>query len=259
MRVARFSATDASPRFGIVDEDELVVLDGDPMFSGFETTDERIPLADVRLLSPVIPRSKIVAIGLNYPAHAADMPFGAPPNPLIILKPNTAVVGPEDAIQIPDGVGKVVHEGELGIVIGRIAKDVSEDEALDYVFGYTIGNDVSARDNMAEDGQFARAKGYDTFCPLGPWIETELDPDDLAIQTWVDGERRRSGRTSDQVHSAAKVVSFVSSVMTLLPGDVVLMGTPAGSGQILPGQRVEIEIEGIGKLTNPVVDKPARA
>jgi 2-keto-4-pentenoate hydratase/2-oxohepta-3-ene-1,7-dioic acid hydratase in catechol pathway len=250
VKIARFS-TGGDPRFGIVDGDEIVVLKGDPMFMGFDTTEERVPLDSVRLLAPVIPRSKVVCIGLNYPDHRADMGDVGPSTPLMFLKPNTAVVGPGDAIQLPPGIGKVVHEGELVIVIGRIAKQVKAADFADYVFGYTIGNDVSARDLMESDGQWARAKGYDTFAPIGPVIETELDPADAEITTFVDGEQRRHGNTSQMLHSIGEIVAFASDVWTLLPGDIIMTGTPGGLGGFTAGQTVDITIEGIGTLSNP--------
>ncbi|MET4584095.1 2-keto-4-pentenoate hydratase/2-oxohepta-3-ene-1,7-dioic acid hydratase in catechol pathway [Conyzicola nivalis] len=250
MKIARFS-NGGDPRFGIVDGDEIVVLTGDPMFSGFDTTEERIPLAEVRLLAPVIPRSKVVCIGLNYAEHKADMGDVGPSTPLMFLKPNTAVVGPGDAIQLPPNVGKIVHEGELVIVIGKIAKQVKAENAADYIFGYTVGNDVSARDLMVSDGQWARAKGYDTFAPIGPVIETELDPGNVEITTFVDGEQRRHGNTSQMLHSVAEIVAFASDVWTLLPGDIIMTGTPGGLGGFVAGQTVDITIEGVGTLSNP--------
>ncbi|MGB3413487.1 MAG: fumarylacetoacetate hydrolase family protein [Microbacteriaceae bacterium] len=252
MKIARYAYEDDF-RFGIVDEDFLVELKGDPIVSGFETTGKRVPLDQVRLLAPVIPRSKVVCVGLNYAAHNAELADSAkvPDNPLIFLKPNTSVVGPGDAIQIPPVEGRITHEGELGIVIGRIAKQIKAEDADSVIFGYTIGNDVSARDVQWADGQWARAKGYDTFCPIGPWIETELDPSALEITTYVDGELRRKGNTSDMIHKIPEIIEFVSNVWTLLPGDIILTGTPAGLGGFVDGQVVEIDIEGIGRLSNP--------
>ena len=251
MKIARFS-TGGDPRFGIVDGDELVVLKGDPMFLGFETLDERVPLADVKLLAPVIPRSKVVAVGKNYRDHAAEMGGEAPAEPLLFLKPNTSVVGPGDSIVIPKQSSQVDHEGELAIVIGSIAKNVAEADAASVIFGYTVANDVTARDLQKTDGQWARAKGFDTFCPLGPVIETEFDPTGKKIEVRVGGEVRQSGVLDDMVHSIAAIVAYASSVFTLLPGDVILTGTPAGVGPILSGEIVEVEIEGIGVLPNPV-------
>lgn len=251
MKIARFSTDGEDPRFGIVDDDEIVVLAGDPIFQGFDTTGERVRLADAKLLAPVIPRSKVVCVGLNYAEHKKDMGDTGPENPLIFLKPNTSVIGPGDPILIPPVEGRIVHEGELTIVIGRIAKQVKAADAEDYIFGYTIANDVSARDQMFADGQWARAKGYDTFCPLGPVIETELDISNLEIQTFVDGEPRRHGNTRDLLHKIPEIIEFASDVWTLLPGDVILTGTPAGLGGFTDGQTVDITIEGIGTLSNP--------
>jgi 2-keto-4-pentenoate hydratase/2-oxohepta-3-ene-1,7-dioic acid hydratase in catechol pathway len=251
VKIARFS-TGGDPRFGIVDDDEIVVLRGDPMFSGFDTTEERIPLADVKLLAPVIPRSKVVAVGRNYREHAAELGNEAPAEPLLFLKPNTSVIGPGDTIVRPHQSSRVDFEGELAIVIGSIAKNVSEADAASVVFGYTVANDVTARDLQQKDGQWARAKGFDTFCPLGPVIETEFEVADQAIETRVNGEVRQSGRLDEMVHSVASVIAYASAVFTLLPGDVILTGTPAGVGPIVAGDLVEVTVEGIGTLSNPV-------
>lgn len=257
MKIARFSTGGGDPRYGIVDENELVVLAGDPLFSGFETTGERVALAEAKLLAPVIPRSKVVCVGMNYAAHKAELHADTPNNPLIFLKPNTSVVGPGDTIQIPPVEGRIVHEGELAIVIGKIAKQIKAEDYADYVFGYTIANDISARDVMFADGQWARAKGYDTFCPLGPWIETELDWSNLEIQTFVEGEPRRHGNTGDMLYKVPEIIEFASSVWTLLPGDVICTGTPAGLGGFTDGQTVDITIEGIGTLSNPARNRDA--
>ncbi len=251
MKIARFS-TSGDPRFGIVDDDEIVVLRGDPMFSGFDTTEERIPLADVKLLAPVIPRSKVVAVGRNYREHAAELGNEAPAEPLLFLKPNTSVIGPGDTIVRPRQSSRVDFEGELAIVIGSIAKNVSEADAASVVFGYTVANDVTARDLQEKDGQWARAKGFDTFCPLGPVIETEFEVANQGIETRVNGEVRQSGRLDEMVHSVASVIAYASAVFTLLPGDVILTGTPAGVGPIMAGDTVEVTVEGIGTLSNPV-------
>ena len=251
MKIARFS-TGGDPRFGIVDDDEIVVLRGDPMFNGFDTTEERIPLADVKLLAPVIPRSKVVAVGRNYREHAAELGNEAPAEPLLFLKPNTSVIGPGDTIVRPRQSSRVDFEGELAIVIGSIAKNVSEADAASVVFGYTVANDVTARDLQEKDGQWARAKGFDTFCPLGPVIETEFEVANQGIETRVNGEVRQSGRLDEMVHSVASVIAYASAVFTLLPGDVILTGTPAGVGPIMAGDTVEVPVEGIGTLSNPV-------
>lgn len=257
MKIARFSAG-GDPQFGIVDDDELVVLAGDPMFHGYDTTGERLKLADVRLLAPVIPRSKVVCIGMNYAAHVATMQYEVPDNPLIFLKPNTAVIGPDEPIIIPPVDGRITHEGELVIVIGKIAKRVKAADWRDYVFGFTIGNDVSARDVMFADGQWARAKGFDSFAPIGPFIETELDPSALEIETFVDGEPRRKGNTRDMITKVPEIIEFVSDAWTLLPGDIIMTGTPDGLGGFVDGQTVEIHIEGLGVLRNPAKNRDDR-
>ncbi|MGV9193307.1 fumarylacetoacetate hydrolase family protein [Microbacterium sp. MC2] len=254
MRVARFAQGDTI-RYGIVDDTDLVVLAGDPLFAGFDTTGERVPLGEVALLAPVIPRSKIIAVGRNYREHAAEFGNEAPAEPLLFLKPNTSVIGPGDAIVRPPQSQQTDFEGELAVVIGRITKNVTPQTALDHVFGYTIGNDVTARDLQRSDGQWSRAKGFDTFCPLGPAIETEFDPDsDAQLIARVNGEVRQDAPISDMVHSVADIIAYASAAFTLLPGDVILTGTPAGVGPFSAGDTVEIEIKGLGTLRNPVRD-----
>ncbi|WP_410608386.1 fumarylacetoacetate hydrolase family protein [Amycolatopsis sp. lyj-109] len=233
------------------DGDDAQVLEiaehpfGQPNFTG-----KRWPLADVRLLAPILP-SKVIAVGRNYAKHAAEFGNEVPSAPMLFLKPSTTVIGPNAAIRRPD-VGRVDFEGELAIVIGQPVKNVPAARAASAILGYTVANDVSARDLQKSDGQWGRAKGFDTFCPLGPWIETSLDASDLSLTAEVDGELKQDGRTSDLVHKIPELVEFVSGVMTLLPGDVILTGTPEGVGPIEGGQSVSITIEGIGTLTNPV-------
>ncbi|MCU1635819.1 MAG: 2-hydroxyhepta-2,4-diene,7-dioate isomerase [Cryobacterium sp.] len=251
MKVARFSH-EGTIAFGIVDDDELVVLKGDPMFAGFDPTGDRVPLHVAKLLAPVIPRSKVVAVGKNYRAHASEMGGEAPGEPLLFLKPNTSVIGPGENIILPPQSEQVEHEGELAVIIGRIAKNITAGNALDAVFGYSVANDVTARDLQAKDGQWARAKGFDTFCPLGPVIDTEFDVYGVSIVTRVNGQERQSGSLDDMVHSVADIIAYASSVWTLLPGDVILTGTPAGVGPIVDGDTVEVEIAGLGTLSNPV-------
>jgi 2-keto-4-pentenoate hydratase/2-oxohepta-3-ene-1,7-dioic acid hydratase in catechol pathway len=258
VKIARFSTDDQSPQFGIVDDDHLVVLTGDPMYHGFETTGERVPLAQARILAPVIPRSKVVCVGMNYAAHAAEMGHEVAETPLIFMKPNTAVIGPGEPIILPPVEGRITHEGELVIVIGAIAKRVKREDWKDVVFGYTIGNDVSARDVMFADGQWARAKGYDTFAPIGPYIETDIDPTNLEIETFVDGELRRKGNTNDFIHSIPDIIAFITDAWTLLPGDIIMTGTPNGLGGFVDGQTVEIRIEGLGVLSNPAKNRDDR-
>lgn len=254
MRIARFNHGEGI-HYGIVDESDLVVLAGDPMFSGFDTTGQRIPLADVALLAPVIPRSKVVCVGKNYRDHAAEFGSKVPDEPLLFLKPNTAVIGPNDSIVRPPQSRRVDFEGELAVVIGRIAKNVSAENALDHVFGYMIGNDVTARDLQKSDGQWARAKGFDTFCPLGPAIETEFDPaGGASVVTRVNGEDKQRASLTDMVFDVATIIEYASAAFTLLPGDVILTGTPAGVGPLVAGDTVEVEIDGLGVLRNPVRD-----
>ncbi|MDY0913182.1 fumarylacetoacetate hydrolase family protein [Rathayibacter festucae] len=260
MKIARFATQRSGDNggaihFGILDEDDLVVLAGDPMFAGFETTGERIPLAEAKLLAPVIPRSKVIGIGKNYSDHAAEMGGDAPAEPLMFLKPNTSVIGPDEAIVLPEDSQQVEFEGELAIVIGAIAKNVRAEDYEDVVFGYTIANDVTARDLQKSDGQWARAKGYDTFCPIGPVIETEFVWNESALETRVNGRRMQSGNTGDMIHGVPEIIAYVSRVFTLLPGDIILTGTPAGVGPIANGDTVAIDIEGIGTLFSPVVSR----
>ncbi|WP_292790960.1 MULTISPECIES: fumarylacetoacetate hydrolase family protein [unclassified Microbacterium] len=254
MKIARFSHDDAI-MYGIIDDRELVVLAGDPMFSGYETTGARVPLTEVTLLAPVIPRSKVVCVGKNYHDHAAEMGGAAPEEPLLFLKPNTAVIGPDDAILRPVALSeRTEYEGELVVVIGRIAKNVKAENALDHVLGYTIGNDVTARDLQRKDGQWSRAKGFDTFCPLGPVIETDFDPAQATIETRVNGEVRQQAPLTDMIHSVAAIIEYASAVFTLLPGDVIMTGTPAGVGTFEAGDTIEVEISGLGILRNTARD-----
>ncbi|MDM7856593.1 fumarylacetoacetate hydrolase family protein [Cellulomonas alba] len=258
MRIARFT-TGQDPRYAVVEgeagSEELVVISGDPIYTPIQPTGERIRLDSpgVRLLAPVIPRSKIVGVGRNYADHAAEMGNELPPAPLLFLKPNTSVIGPDDPIVLPDFSDHVEHEAELAVVIGKVTKDVPPDRALDQVFGFTVANDVTARDAQRTDGQWARAKGFDTACPIGPWIVPGLDVDDLAVRARVNGETKQDGRTSQLVFDVAYLVSYVSEVFTLLPGDVILTGTPAGVSPIVDRDVVECEIEEIGVLRNPVL------
>ncbi len=265
MRIARFAVAGGDPRFGIValeaDEgqfpDTIAVIDGDPLAGPVNYTGERIALDDARLLAPVIPRSKILAVGKNYAAHAAEFDGEVPPEPLIFMKPNTSVIGPDDVIVRPQLSHNVHCEGELAVVIGRFCRKVPVERAAEVIFGYTVANDVTARDLQRSDGQWTRAKGFDTFCPLGPWIVTHLGIDeaaDLSLVTSVDGEVKQDANTNQMVYSIAELIAYVSAFATLLPGDVLLTGTPAGVGPLLAGQRVSVEIDGIGTLTNPVVD-----
>ncbi len=258
MRIARFT-TGSDPRFALIEgepgSEELVVITGDPIYTPVQPTGERVLLDDdaVRLLAPVIPRSKIVGVGRNYADHATEMGNEVPAQPMLFLKPNTAIIGPDDPIVLPDWSDEVSYEAELAIVIGKVTKDVTPDRALDHVFGFTVANDVTARDIQRSDSQWARAKGFDGSCPIGPWIVPGLEVDDLAVRSRVNGETRQDSRTSLMVFDAAFLVSYISEVFTLLPGDVILTGTPAGVGTIVERDVVECEVEEIGTLRNPVL------
>ena len=274
MRIARFSRDD-TVAYGVVQEsvpdgvasaaigpdtDGLTIaeLQGHPFGVGTDSvryTGQSYPVADVRLLAPVLP-TKVVAIGKNYADHAREMGGEPPDEPVIFLKPSTSVTGPGDPVARPVKLSeRVDFEGELAVVIGRLCRDVPPERVSEVIFGYTCANDVTARDLQAKDGQWTRAKGFDTFCPLGPWIETGLDPSDLELTTTVNGEVKQHARTSQLLHDVTAVVSYVTSVMTLLPGDILLTGTPAGIGPLVHGDRVSVAIQGIGALTNPVVDR----
>jgi 2-keto-4-pentenoate hydratase/2-oxohepta-3-ene-1,7-dioic acid hydratase in catechol pathway len=211
------------------------------------------PLEEVDLLAPCLP-GKIVAVGLNYRAHAAESGYDVPAEPVIFMKPRTAVIGPGAAIVLPLRLsGRVDYEAELAVVVGRRARNVPRQAASDFVLGYTCGNDVTARDLQQRDGQWTRSKSFDTFCPLGPWIVPDLDVSDLAVRSRVNGELRQDGHTGDLIFSVDDLIAFVTAVMTLEPGDVILTGTPAGVGPLHPGDRIEIEVEGIGTLENEAV------
>jgi 2-keto-4-pentenoate hydratase/2-oxohepta-3-ene-1,7-dioic acid hydratase in catechol pathway len=258
MRIVRFLANDQSC-YGILKNSQIHSITGDP-FTSFATGsyefDGRIfPLSETRLLSPSLP-SKIICLGVNYRPHAQEMNSALPSSPLIFLKPPTSMIGPEAPIILPRQWKRVDYEGELGIIIGKKAKYVTVKDALSYILGYTCFNDVTERHYQKEDGQWTRGKGFDTFAPCGPWIETDVKPDDLKLETCVNGEVRQSTRTSDLIFGIPTLVSFISGVMTLLPGDVIATGTPAGVGPLKPGDIVEIKIENIGSLRNPVAAHP---
>jgi 2-keto-4-pentenoate hydratase/2-oxohepta-3-ene-1,7-dioic acid hydratase in catechol pathway len=265
VRICRFT-TGEDPLYGVLTgevdqfgqpaEDSVVVgLAGDPLYVGIKLLEQEYRLEDVRLLAPVLPRSKVVGIGRNYAAHAAELGNDVPDEPLMFLKPNTAVVGPNDPIFYPRQTQNLHYEGELAVVIGRICRDVPAEKAADVIHGYTVANDVTARDLQRSDVQFTRAKGFDSFCPLGPWIETELDVSDVQVQTYLNGDLKQDGSTKDMIFDVPALIAHVSSVMTLLPGDVILTGTPEGVGPMEVGDEVEISIAGIGTLTNKVASR----
>ncbi len=250
MRLVRFRTGDRIAT-GVVEGEYLRPLRG-TFFQDPVPTEEEIPLKDARLLAPVIP-SKVIAVGKNYVEHAAEMGGEVPEEPIIFLKPSTSVIGPGDPIPYPPVATRVDHEAELAVVIGRLARRVPADQAASVILGFTCGNDVTARDLQQKDGQWTRAKSFDGFCPLGPWIETELDAGDAEVVCRVNGDVRQSARTSQLAFGPEVLVEFISRVMTLLPGDVILSGTPAGVGPVHPGDKIEVEVDGIGVLDNEVV------
>lgn len=251
MKIVRVDTVTDDIVYGVVEPEGIRLHRGTP-FVAWEPTETVVGWNEARLLAPVIP-TKVVAVGKNYVDHAVEMGGAVPELPLIFLKPPTSVIGPLQTIRLPAVSEEVHHEAELAVVIGRVARNVAIEEAGAHILGYTAANDVTARDLQRKDGQWTRAKGFDTFCPLGPAIDTELDPmEGLSIICRVDGDIRQAGSTADMVYGVGELVAHISSIMTLLPGDVILTGTPAGVGPIEAGETVEVEIEGIGVLTNPV-------
>ncbi|AFM25737.1 fumarylacetoacetate hydrolase family protein [Desulfomonile tiedjei] len=244
MRLLRFRV-DNQVFEGILEGEEILPAAG-------QQFPRRFQLNQVKLLPPCVP-SKIVAVGLNYRDHAEELHLTLPEEPLLFMKPSTSVIGPGDSVSLPPQSQRVDYEAELGIVIAKTARRVGLDEARDYILGYTCLNDVTARDLQTKDGQWTRAKGFDTFCPIGPWIDTEIDPTDLGIELYLNGERKQRSRTSNLIFSPAELVAFISGVMTLQPGDVIATGTPSGIGPMKHGDNVEVRIEGIGSLVNPIV------
>lgn len=250
MRIVRFS-NGAEPQFGVVRQDKIEVLAGNPLTEGYEFTGETHFIGDVHLLCPVTP-SKVVCIGKNYADHIDEMGLDANPEPTIFFKPNSAIIGPGESIVLPKQSKRVELEVELTIVIGEQAKHVSVDRALDIVWGFTIANDVTARDLQLSDDQWARSKGFDTFCPIGPWIDTDWRPNGQYLESRVDGHVRQHESIKRMLHDVPKIISYVSENMTLFPGDVILTGTPSGISEIHHGEIIECEIEGLGTLLNPV-------
>jgi len=252
MRLVRFRHGDRIAT-GAVDagSDAVRILKG-TFFEDPIPTGEEVPLDDVRLLAPVLP-SKIVCVGKNYAAHAAEFDMTVPDEPLLFLKPSTAVIGPHDPIRLLPISHRVDYEGELAVVIGRLARDVRAEEAFRVILGYTCANDVTLRDLQKTDDQWARAKGFDGSCPLGPWVETDVDPNDVRLWTRLNGDTVQSGQTSDMVFGVATLIEYITTFMTLLPGDVLLTGTPEGVGPLHHGDVVEVEVEGVGTLSNSVM------
>lgn len=246
-------ATPAGPRYGLLVDGVVYEWSGHPLTDQPDAPGQALgTLDELSLLPPLMP-GKLVCVGRNYAAHAAEHQAAVPDEPMLFLKPPSAVIAHRAPIELPANVGRVDHEAELAVIIGRRARHVRREDALDYVLGYTCANDVSARDYQKKDGQWGRAKGFDTFCPLGPVIATDLDPARLAVRAVLNGELRQNGNTADMVFDVPFLIAFISAIMTLEPGDVILTGTPEGVSPIAPGDVVEIEVEGIGALRNPVV------
>ena len=257
MKFCRFHPREQSrspapvPLFGVIEAESVFEITAPP-WSAWNRASRSWPSSAIRLLAPVDPR-KVVCVGRNYVAHAAEFGNEVPKEPLIFLKPSTSVIGPDDFIVLPRYSQRVEHEGELALVVGRRCAHLDDDEdPFAYLAGYSCLNDVSARDLQKSDVQFTRAKGFDTFCPIGPWIESELDPRDLLVETRVNGALRQSARSSLMVYPPAFLVRWISRMMTLEPGDVIATGTPAGVGPLVDGDSVEVRVEGIGVLRNPV-------
>ncbi len=253
MKIVRMQ-TDEGIRYGGVEPEGIRIYDGTPLVA-WQPTEVMVDFDQARLLAPVFP-TKVVGVGSNYVLHAEEMGKKLPSTPIIFLKPSTAVIGPGRPIVLPALSDEVHHEAELVVVIGKVARKVPVEDASSVVLGYTAGNDVTARDLQREDGQFARAKGFDSFCPLGPAIETEYDPlEDFSLECRVNGEIRQGSSINDLVFGVAELIAFVTSVMTLLPGDVIMTGTPSGVGPLQNGDLVEVTLEGVGTLSNPVVSE----
>ncbi len=251
MKFLRFKSKDGKICYGLLEDNTVFEVEGD-IFQEYKVTKNKHPLSEIRFLPPCTP-TKIVAVGLNYRDHAAEMKKPIPEEPLLFMKPSTAVIGHEDKIIYPNHMAsRLDYEGELAVVIGKTARWVEENEAFDYVFGYTCINDITARDLQIKDVQYTRAKGFDTFAPIGPVIETELDPTDLEISTYLNDERRQHSRTSKLIFNIPKLLVFISRVMTLLTGDIIATGTPSGIGPMKQGDTVEVKVEGIGILRNYV-------
>jgi 2-keto-4-pentenoate hydratase/2-oxohepta-3-ene-1,7-dioic acid hydratase in catechol pathway len=253
MRILRFTTSDLSPRYGWLYEDRIGQIDGDP-FGAYRRIDPDILIDSVKLLPPVQP-GKIICIGRNFEAHAKEFDNPVSEIPTLFLKPATSLIGIGDPIILPAQSKQVQHEAELAAVIGKRGRWIQPEVAIKYVFGYTIANDVTARDLQLSDLQWTRAKGFDTFCPLGPWIETDFDPADSLITCHVGEELRQMASTRDMIFTISQLIAFISSVMTLEPGDLVLTGTPAGVGDLIDGDTVSITIEGLGTLSNPVISE----
>jgi len=250
MRIIRYQVENETPRYGWIYEDKVGEIEGN-IYGEYRRLDAKTPLADVKLFAPAEP-GKIICVGRNYVEHAKELGNDVPKVPLIFLKPPSSIINPGDTILLPPQSQQVEHEGELVAVIGKRGRSVTAEQARDYILGYTIGNDVTARDLQKTDGQWTRAKGFDTFCPFGPWIDTAFDVSDVLITCKVSGQPRQMASTRDMVFSVGTLLAFISSIMTLEPGDILFTGTPAGVGALKNGDEVVVEIEGLGTLSNPV-------
>ncbi len=250
MRLIRYQAKKEPAQYGWVNNDKIGRIDGSP-FGEFQRLEASLPLDSVQLHAPIVP-GKIICVGRNYSEHIKEQKADTPETPLLFFKPPSAVIGPMQTIILPPQSQQVDHEAELVVVIGKRGRWIQPTDAFSYIYGYTIGNDITARDLQRRDGQWTRSKGFDTFCPLGPWVETEFDPTDAMITCHVNGELRQMASTHDMIFHVDQIIAFASSIMTLEPGDVLMTGTPAGISPLHPGDVVEVTIEGLGKLPNPV-------
>lgn len=250
MKIVRYQMKNETPKYGWILEDKIGAIEGD-IYGEYRRLEAETTLASLKLLAPAQP-SKILCVGRNFVEHAKEQDAEVPKVPLIFMKPPSAIINPGDTILLPPQSQQIEHEAELVVVIGRRGRNVTAEEAQDYIFGYTVGNDVTARDLQKSDGQWTRAKGFDTFCPFGPWIDTQFDASDALVTCKVSGQPRQMASTRDMVFNVNTLIAFISSVMTLEPGDLIFTGTPAGVGPLKPGDVVEVEIEGLGKLSNPV-------
>lgn len=258
MKIARFIAGSGQPQYGIVDSDSIRPASGD-IFDRVRPTGEAVPINKLKLLPPVLP-TKIIALGINYRSHASELKLQLPREPMFFYKPTSALIGALDPIEYPPQSKRVDYEAEMAVVIGKTARNVPVARALEYALGYTCFNDVTARDIQFKDGglELVVSKSFDTFAPVGPWIETDLDPTDLQVECWVNGKLKQSARTSDLLFGVAEVISYISSIMTLCPGDIIATGTPAGIGPMSVGDVVSVRVERLGTLENTLVSTPAR-
>ena len=250
MRIVRYQQKDEAPQYGWLLDDKIGEIDGD-IFGRYRRRDASLPRTEAKLLAPSQP-SKIVCVGRNYVDHAKELGNEVPKVPLLFLKPPSSIISSGEAIVLPPQSAQVEHEAELVVVVGKRGRHITTEDAKNYILGYTVGNDVTARDLQKTDGQWTRAKGFDTFCAFGPWIDTDFDPSDAVVTCRVNGQMRQMASTRDMVFSVATLVAYISSVMTLEPGDLIFTGTPAGVGPLKPGDRVDVEIDGLGAISNPV-------